>query len=121
MKDVAIGVDVVDVERFRAALLRWPRLGRRIFTDRELEACSSSSERLAARFAAKEAAFKALGDGWPSVSYHDVEVLTVDDAPALRLSGHAETLAGRRVPATSLAHDGGVAIAGVVLAPTEEG
>ena len=108
----AIGVDVVDVTRFSSRLKQWPRLRRVLFTDRELAV--TQPERLAARFAAKEAAFKALGDGWPHVGYHDVEVVASDAAPALRLSGRAAALAGNRTLAVSLSHDGDIAMAGVV-------
>lgn len=123
--ETAIGVDLVEVDRFARALRRWPRLLERVFTERELDACLDSrnaDHRLAARFAAKEAVFKALGDGWPRLPYTEVEVLTPDDgAPALQLFGRAAALANRRACALSLAHDGGFAIAGVVISSTEEG
>ena len=56
---VGIGVDAVDVERFRRALERTPRLADRLFTERER---TLSVQSLAARFAAKEAFIKAMGD-----------------------------------------------------------
>jgi holo-[acyl-carrier protein] synthase len=124
-RELAVGVDLVEVRRFARAIRRWPRLADRVFTSTEITSCLDApnpDESRAARFAAKEAAFKALGDGWPRVGYHDVEILTLDDgAPALRLTGRAAELAGRRALALSLSHDGGMAMAGVVACPTEEG
>ena len=124
-RELAVGVDLVEVGRFSRALRRWPGLADRVFTPSELTSCLDApnpDESLAARFAAKEAAFKALGDGWPRVAYHDVEIVTLDDgAPALNLSGRAATLGRRRAFALSLSHDGGMAMAGVVACPTEEG
>lgn len=122
---LTVGIDLVEVDRFTRALRRWPRLLERVFTDGEIDSCASSpklEERLAARFAAKEAAFKALGDGWPRLGYHDVEIRVADGgAPSLVLGGRAATLAGRRAVACSIAHDAGLAIAEVVLQATEEG
>ncbi len=124
-KELAVGVDLVEVDRFARAIRRWPGLAGRVFTPSELTTCldlPNPDESLAARFAAKEAAFKALGDGWPHIGYHDVEIVTLDDgAPALCLSGRAAALASRRAFALSLSHDGGMAMAGVVACPTEEG
>lgn len=124
-EEPAIGVDLVDVDRFARAIRRWPRLLERVFTTEERDACALSTnidERLAARFALKEATFKALGNGWPAIPYHDVEIVSLDDGPpAVRLSGRAETLARRRVASVSLSHDGGLAMAGIVMYPTEEG
>ena len=116
---IAVGVDIVEVDRFGAALRRWPRLLERIFTEGELATCLESRDadaRLAARFAAKEATFKALGDGWPNVPYQDVEVWTRSSgAPSLRLGSTAARLANGREAAISIAHAGGLAIAEVAL------
>ncbi len=59
-----IGVDIIEVARIRKAIERNPRFVERIFTDRETAYCAGKKNRfqhLAARFAAKEAFFKALG------------------------------------------------------------
>jgi len=123
-RDLAVGVDLVEVDRFARALRRWPRLIERVFTDTELDACLDSpnlDERLAARFAAKEATFKALGDGWPNVAYHDVQIDTTDGQPVLVLQGRAAELAGTRAVACSLSHERGLALAEVILHATEEG
>lgn len=124
-RDLAVGVDLVEVDRFVRALRRWPGLITRVFSDDELDACLTSAnpdERLAVRFAAKEAAFKALGDGWPSLRYHDVRVTSdVSGAPVLMLDGRAAELAGSRAVACSLSHERGFALAEVILHATEEG
>jgi holo-[acyl-carrier protein] synthase len=101
-------------------LREFPRLADRLFTSGELEYSYSRphpADHLAARFAAKEATFKALGVGWPQLSWHQVEVLTKGhrEPPYLRLTGKAAELAGECTSLVSLAHDGGVAIAEVLL------
>ena len=114
---LATGVDLVEVARFARAIRRRPRLLERIFTEAERACCAGDDERLAARFAAKEATFKALGEGWPSVAYLDVEVVTQDtSAPSLRLRGSASSRAAQRDVALSLSHTAGLAVAQVVIA-----
>lgn len=74
---IGIGIDTVEVERFRLAIERTPHLVERVFTEAERAAASRRPDptlRLAARFAAKEAAWKAMGVGLGSVDFHDVEV-----------------------------------------------
>ena len=94
---IGIGVDAVEVDRFRRALARTPRLAQRLFTDGELAYGARHADpaaRLAARFAAKEAAMKALGVGLGAFDFHDVEVRTAPSgAPSLLLSGRAARLA----------------------------
>ena len=72
-------------------------------------------ERYAARFAAKEATMKALGVGWPKISWQDIEIVRGGGRPELRLTGRAAALAGDGRLAVSLAHDGGIAVAQVIL------
>jgi holo-[acyl-carrier protein] synthase len=115
---IQTGIDVVQVARLEAALQRWPRLEERLFTPEERRYAAGRPhpvESLAARFAAKEATMKALGQGWPKISWHDIEVVRGDDRPELRLTGRAAPLAGGGHLAVSLAHDGGVAVAQVIL------
>lgn len=113
---VLTGCDVVEVARLAAALDRRAGLLERVFTTRELvdvrrggvEVGSAvERERLAARFAAKEATRKALGN--LRLGFHRVEVRTAGGgAPVLHLDG-------LRAPLTcSLSHDGGIAMAVVV-------
>jgi holo-[acyl-carrier protein] synthase len=119
---ISTGVDIVDVARFGAALTTWPRLAERLFTDAERAYAAARPrpiESLAARFAAKEATMKALGAGWPRISWRDIEVVRDSGRPGLALTGWAATLAGGGRLALSLAHDGGIAIAQVILEQPE--
>ena len=113
-----VGVDAVDVTRFGAALLRRPAIARRLFTDGERRDGGGDAQRLAARFAAKEATMKALGGGIGSFGWRDVEVVRLESGePTLRLSAAAASLAARRGVArwhVSLTHTATVAIAMVV-------
>ena len=97
---IGIGIDAVEVDRFRRALDRTPSLATRLFTDAERDAVGGSADvapRLAARFAAKEATMKALGVGIGAFAFHDVEVVRADGgAPSLRVTGAAEDLAASR-------------------------
>lgn len=116
---IRLGVDIVQVCRLEQALKRWPRLADRVFTAGErLFAAERArpNEHLAGRFAAKEATFKALGSGWPQVAWTDIEVISNGGAPKLKLSGRARELAGDAAPALTISHDGGMAIAAVVIA-----
>ncbi len=86
----AVGLDLLDIQRFERALERRPRLAERLFTDGERDYAAARARpgmHLAARFCAKEAVAKALGlRGW---SFRDVEVVATEAAPFVRLSGSA--------------------------------
>lgn len=90
---IGTGVDIVEIERFRKAIDRSrDRFITRIFTPAEQQYCSSHRDPVphyAVRFAAKEAAFKALGTGWAKgVTWLDVEVRREKpEAPGIVLSG----------------------------------
>ncbi|MEU0517971.1 holo-ACP synthase [Streptosporangium sp. NPDC006007] len=111
---VGIGVDVVDVARFEASLVRTPELRARLFTEAEQVLAVRS---LAARFAAKEAVAKALGAP-PGLAHLDAEVRRGPyGRPELHVSGRvAEVAATLGVIRwhVSLTHDGGVAVAYVI-------
>jgi holo-[acyl-carrier protein] synthase len=116
-----VGVDAVDVARFRTVLARRPRLAGRLFTDAERSYAESGQDpgsRLAARFAAKEAVLKALGVGIGAADFREVEVVRGENgAPRLALGGRAATLAtarGVRFWHVSLSHTDLVAVASVV-------
>ncbi|GIG57492.1 holo-[acyl-carrier-protein] synthase [Longispora fulva] len=117
---VGVGIDVVLVERFTAALHRTPLLAERLFTESERLTSSGNPrapESLAVRFAAKEAVAKALGA--PSgLMWHDCEIVTDPDGrPWLTVSGTVAAAATARGVARwhlSLSHDGGIASAMVV-------
>jgi holo-[acyl-carrier protein] synthase len=111
-----IGVDVVDLDRFGAALARTPGLLGRVLTEDEIVGRPMAGH--AARFAAKEALAKALGAP-RGLRWHDAQVQTSPTGqPMMVASGSvASALEERAVRAVhlSLTHDAGVAIAMVVL------
>jgi holo-[acyl-carrier protein] synthase len=114
-----IGVDLVDVRRFARLLdLRGPDVRELVFTSQELHDSRGAPERLAARFAAKEATAKALGTGIGPIAWRDVEVRTGPRGePTICLHGGAAALAHRLALtrwAVSLSHDVGRAVAVVV-------
>lgn len=94
---IGIGIDSVELDRFRAVLARRPAVADRLFTTYERESLSGRADPvpgLAARFAAKEAAMKALGVGIGAFAFSDVEIRrTNGGAPALELGGRAAVLA----------------------------
>ena len=115
MAIIGVGIDVVDIERFRASLDRTPGLAERLFTPLELSRPLAS---LAARFAAKEALAKALGAPG-DMRWHDAEVVSEESGrPLLELRGtvlaRADDLGATSVH-LSLSHDAGIASAVVVL------
>jgi holo-[acyl-carrier protein] synthase len=122
---VGLGLDVVEVARVRALVERHgARARRRIFTPGEIayaERRADPAKHYAARFAAKEAAFKALAGNAlaRSVSWQDLEVANeADGRPVLRLHGVAAARArelGVRAAWLTLSHTDGVAAATVVL------
>jgi holo-[acyl-carrier protein] synthase len=123
---VGVGVDAVDVARFRKVLERRPRFATRCFTDSERADAAGHADvaqSLAARFAAKEAVMKALGTGIGGFALTDVEVCRTTgqgatrNAPYLRLHGTAAELAGAQGAGAfhlSLTHTDGMAMAFVV-------
>lgn len=113
-----VGVDAVDVGRFGAVLSRRPAITTRLFTDAERRDGAGDVQRLAARFAAKEATMKALGSGMGAIAWRDVEVVRAESgAPSLVLTSSAAALALRRGVSQwhiSLTHTATVAVAMVV-------
>jgi holo-[acyl-carrier protein] synthase len=122
---VSIGIDIIEIRRVREVLARTPRFRERVFTERERAYCDSrgdavAAQHYAARFAAKEAAFKALGTGWRGgLSWHHAEVVSTEDgAPLLILSGHARELFDARGAThahLSLSHTSEHAVAQVIF------
>jgi holo-[acyl-carrier protein] synthase len=119
-----IGIDVCKVERIAESLKRFgERMERRLFTPDELAYCRGFKDplpHLAARFAAKEAASKALGTGIAGgVGWTQIEVVQPGGrVPLLRLSGVALerfTALGATRSHLSISHDGGLGVACVVL------
>jgi holo-[acyl-carrier protein] synthase len=116
---ILCGVDIVELARFRHHLnLGGARFLGRVFTNQEIAYCESQPERLAARFAGKEAVAKALGTGIRSIGWTEIEILSDRTGkPSLALRGRAAARAsqlGVRRWAISLSHGVDLAIAYVV-------
>src|SRR6202453_1859462 len=121
---VGTGVDIAEVTRIRESIERFgERFLRRIFTDGEIAYCERKAgrfERYAARFAAKEAAMKALGTGWSrGVRWRDIEVASEPSGkPLLRLEGRAREIADRlgvKNISLTISHSGNLALAQVIF------
>ena len=97
---IGIGTDLVDIDRFRAVMARTPAVVERLFTPGERAYAGRAADpapRLAARFAAKEAALKALGLGLGGMPMAQIEVVRIDDGPpGLTLHGRARSVARAR-------------------------
>ena len=121
---LAIGIDIVEIDRIERAVERLgERFLDRVFTPAEREYCGSRGARFvhyAGRFAAKEAAMKALGTGWAGgVAWHEVEILpSAGGPPQLALHGVArrrfDELGATRALVT-ISHTHAVAIAQVLF------
>jgi holo-[acyl-carrier protein] synthase len=121
---VGLGLDISEIDRIEAAIKRHgaPFL-ERLFTPAEVAYCESHKgryERYAARFAAKEAAMKALGTGWSrGVRWRDIEVTREPSGkPTLRLAGVAAEIARRmgvKNISLSITHSGNLALAEVIF------
>lgn len=118
---IGIGVDVVEIERFRRSLERTPTMRDRLFTPIELAYVAPKLDpvpSLAARFAAREAVMKSLGLGLGAFGFHDVWVERAESgAPSLAFAGKALDLAheaGVQHWHLSLTHSELVAVAYVV-------
>jgi holo-[acyl-carrier protein] synthase len=121
---ISIGIDIIEVARVREVLLRTPRFGERVYTERERAYCESrgvvAAQHYAARFAAKEAALKALGTGWSGgVAWQDIEIGAQDGgAPLLIFTGRVRELyeeSGATAAHLSMSHTSEHAIAEVIL------
>jgi holo-[acyl-carrier protein] synthase len=119
-----IGIDVVQNERIRDSVARFgDRFTNRIYTEGEKEYCSKTANpalHYAARWAAKEAAFKALGTGWSAgVKWKDIEVVRLTSGkPELHVYGealaHATAMGATRFH-VSLTHDQLISCAVVIF------
>ena len=121
---VGTGIDIAEVPRIAQSIARFgDRFIRRIFTEGEIRYCDSKAnrvERYAARFAAKEAAMKALGTGWNhGVRWRDIEVSRKPGSrPTIIFHGVAAQFAARLGAtnvALSLTHTKEQAFAQVIL------
>ena len=122
---VGVGVDIVDISRLERSIAEYgERFINRVFTPREIEYCerlARKGERYATRFAAKEAARKAIGAATPvkALAWHDVEIISsTEGAPQLQFHGRAAELVkeiGITRAHVSLSHAADQAVAFVVL------
>jgi holo-[acyl-carrier protein] synthase len=121
---VGTGIDLAEVPRIRQSIARYGgRFLNRIYTAAEIRYCDSKAnrvERYAARFAAKEAAMKALGTGWShGVRWRDCEVVRLPGGrPTIAFHGRASEIAARlgvKNAALSISHTAEQAIAQVIL------
>ena len=113
------GVDAAEIPRIRAALDRWgQRFLDRVYTPGEQLYCRGRAERLAGRFAAKEAVSKALGTGIRRLSWRDIEILpNRRGRPTVYLYGRAAQRAremGTRWLSVSITHTDELAVAFVI-------
>ncbi|MFZ5862620.1 MAG: holo-ACP synthase [Nitrospirota bacterium] len=120
---VGIGIDLVRISRVREALGRWAdRFLARVLSQDETAYCRARIDpapHVAARFAVKEAAMKALGVGWTGAAWREFEVVNMPSGqPTLRLSGRAAqrmATLGADTAFVSLTHDGDYAAAQVII------
>jgi holo-[acyl-carrier protein] synthase len=121
---VSIGIDIIEVGRVRETIERTPRFAERVFTEAERAYCDSrgavAAQHYAARFAAKEAALKALQTGWSGgIGWHDIEVSAKESgAPVILFHGRARELyeqSGATAAHLSIAHTTEHAVAEVIL------
>lgn len=123
MNILGIGLDATDIPRVAEVFERYgDRFLRRVFTDGEIAYCTRRRNpvpHLAGRFAAKEAAMKALGTGHSrGVLWKDIEVVRGGGPPRLQLSGGAERRAASmnvRGSLLTITHSETLALAQVML------
>ncbi len=118
---IGVGVDAVDIDRFRTSLNRTPSMRGRLFVAEELAEVAPKVDpvpSLAGRFAAREAVMKAMGLGLGAFGFHEVWVAkAASGAPALVITGRALELAVDRGIThwhLSITHSALVAVAHVV-------
>jgi holo-[acyl-carrier protein] synthase len=121
---VGLGLDIAEIDRIETVITRHgAAILRRLFTPGEVSYCERHAnrfERYAARFAAKEAAMKALGTGWShGVRWRDIEVAREPGGkPTLHLAGAAREIADRlgvRNISLTITHSGNLALAQVIF------
>ncbi|HKV02848.1 MAG TPA: holo-ACP synthase [Ktedonobacteraceae bacterium] len=90
--NVAIGIDIIEVDRVRKVYEHHgERFLKRVFTEAEVLQCRGKANRLAGRFAAKEAISKALGTGLHGVAWREMEVVQLRSGrPTVTLHGNAK-------------------------------
>ena len=120
---IGLGIDIVEVRRISRALQASETLAKRVFTDSELEYCGKRKDyfqHFAGRFAAKEAALKALGTGWQEgIRWKDVEIVPDDlGKPELIFYRRAKEIfeeSGAQRALVTITHASEYAVAAVVI------
>ncbi|MSP22348.1 MAG: holo-[acyl-carrier-protein] synthase [Dehalococcoidia bacterium] len=119
MASHAVGIDIIEIDRVREVLRKYPeRFLERVYTPEEVAFCRGRVPELAARFAAKEALMKVLGTGARSVAWRDIEILPDRRGkPLVYLYGGAAERAaaiGLEEVDISLTHNNAFAVASAV-------
>ena len=114
------GIDIIEIDRIQNVLIKHPeRFLRKIFTEYEINYCRGRATQLAARFASKEAAMKALGTGIRGVGWREVEVQRLRSVkPYIILHGRAKKRAesmGIKKIELSISHSKNLATAMVIM------
>ena len=114
------GIDIIEIDRIQNVLIKHPkRFLRKIFTEYEINYCRGRATQLAARFASKEAAMKALGTGIRGVGWREVEVQRLRSGkPYIILHGRAKKraeLMGIKKIELSISHSKNLATAMVIM------
>ena len=120
---LGIGVDIIEVERMADKMGRSESFGEMLFSKNEIEYCESKTykyEHYAARFAAKEAFYKALGSGWKNeTAFNEIEVTNDEKGkPFIILLGQTSRLIeqmGIKSIHVSLSHIRAMAVAYVII------
>ncbi len=121
---IGIGIDIIEIARIEKAMQKGSdRFRNRTFTDREVQYCEKKMRKYqhyAARFAAKEAAMKALGTGWrKGIGFSEIELINeISGKPELFFHGKAREIldaSGGREVSVSVSHSNDYAVAMVVL------
>lgn len=120
MSVYSVGVDLIEIERFDKLLEKYgEKFLKRIYTEVEIEYCNKKKNKgsYAARFAAKEAVFKATGFGLgKGMTWKDVEVVNDERGkPEVRLYGRTAEILAEKTIQLSLSHSKDAAIAMVVV------
>lgn len=114
-----IGVDLTDIRRVQRYVDASPSFLAMSWTDREQEQCAGRVDRLASRWAAKEAVMKALGTGLGRTSPDDIEILTDDTGrPAVHLLGDTAAAYADTDVKVSMTHEGPWAMAVAIATPS---
>ena len=123
-----VGIDIIEIKRIERLFSANEDFLRRIYTGKEVEYCKQKKNKyqhFAARFASKEAMFKALGTGWVgNMKWTDIELLNDEmGRPYLNLYGSVKEMAEKKHIdniSVSLSHCKEYAIAQVLLVPKKE-